>query len=701
MSVVNLREKTIHAKVVYYGPPLGGKTTSLKYVHRVMDPERRTQLISLNTEKDRTLFFDFLPINVGRIGEFTLRIQGFTVPGQVKYLLTRRYVLRGADAVVFVADSRKGERDGNLASLRDLRENLAINGLSFDTIPLVLEYNKRDEASAMPVAEMDRLLNARGVPRFETVATRGTGVFEAFSAVGAAMVRRICTEYRIEGGPAVAAAVESTLARVHEVALESFEAGEFDGEGAAEVVVGHGAASDDLPEPEELLERALATNMRVAELLTEVQEARAEAESRMAELSALHRVASAATSTLNEDRVVANVVEGAASALRVDNASILLRDEEDGALRERGVHGFLYDPLVAGGAGAAGPGGILAVLRSGEPVRITEDGPPGLLESIRSREPSVRWAIAAPLRLAERVRGLLVAYFTGPGMPPGPSSARFLGALAASASVALENARLHGALEKLNRELEVKVAERTRELEAAVTELRQLDQLKEDFLSNMSHELMTPLSGIRSSAEILRTYPDMAPGERAEFLGGIEQEAVRLTQRLQDILDLSALDAGRSSIEVRPENFREMAQKAIERWRPALESRRLRLNFWPQTGLPRVLCDARWTMRALDHLLENSVKFSPEGAEVDVTLEGVPGGVRFSVRDRGPGIPAEEREALFRRFKQRGQVLTDKPPGLGAGLPLCRRIAERQGGAVGLEGGPGRGTVAWIRLPTA
>ena len=207
MSVVNLREKSIHAKVVYYGPPLGGKTTSLKYIHRVMDPERRTNLISLNTDRDRTLFFDFLPINLGRIGDFTLKIQGFTVPGQVKYLLTRRYVLRGADAVVFVADSRATERESDLASLRDLRDNLALNGLSYDTIPLVIQYNKRDEAGLLDPEEMDRLLNDRGVPRFETVATVGTGVFEAFSAAAGAMVQRIGTQYRIGGAKDVAAAV--------------------------------------------------------------------------------------------------------------------------------------------------------------------------------------------------------------------------------------------------------------------------------------------------------------------------------------------------------------------------------------------------------------------------------------------------------------------------------------------------------------
>ena len=437
MSVVNLREKSIHAKVVYYGPPLGGKTTSLKHIHRVMDPERRTNLISLNTDRDRTLFFDFLPIGLGRIGDFSLKIQGFTVPGQVKYLLTRRYVLRGADAVVFVADSRESERDSNRASLEDLRANLAVNGLDYGSIPLVLEYNKRDEKALLAVEEMDRLLNDRKVPRFETVATAGTGVFEAFAAVAASMVERICVEYRIGGGKDVAAAVRASLLKIHGSPASHRKEKPDEGparEGDSVVVVEDTAAGAGELGAEQLLERALATNMRVAELLTEVQEARSELEARVAEMMALYRVGSAAAATLDEDRVVATVVEGAAEALGVDHASILLRDEEDGSLRERGVHGFLYDPLIAGSATPDGMPAVMELLASADPVPVTEEGPSGILEAIRDREPTVRAALAAPLRVREESRGLLVVYYAGPGQDPGPAAVRFLGALAAASS---------------------------------------------------------------------------------------------------------------------------------------------------------------------------------------------------------------------------------------------------------------------------
>jgi signal transduction histidine kinase len=144
-----------------------------------------------------------------------------------------------------------------------------------------------------------------------------------------------------------------------------------------------------------------------------------------------------------------------------------------------------------------------------------------------------------------------------------------------------------------------------------------------------------------------------------------------------------------------------MVQQALDRAKPAFEARGVRVNFWPQTGLPKVLCDLRWMGRALDHLLDNAAKFSPVNGEADVTVERDGSGVRLSVRDRGPGIPPEERESLFQRFKQIGQVLTDKTPGLGAGLPLVRRIVEGHGGTMGIDGGPGRGTLVWVRLPVS
>lgn len=201
MSIINTRDKTITAKIVYYGPGLGGKTTSLKAVHGVLDPERKVRLISLKTDDERTLFFDFLPIDLGIVGGFKIKIQGFTVPGQVKYNLTRKYVLMGADCVVFVADSQASRLAENEESLVNLGENLHANGMDVKSIPLVLQYNKRDLDNLSPVDELETKLNPRGLLAFQTSATTGVGVFEAFIEASRRMLDAVVKKYLIDAGP--------------------------------------------------------------------------------------------------------------------------------------------------------------------------------------------------------------------------------------------------------------------------------------------------------------------------------------------------------------------------------------------------------------------------------------------------------------------------------------------------------------------
>ena len=197
MSIVNTREKTITTKLVYYGPGLGGKTTSLKVVHSVLDPEQNVQLISLNTDEERTLFFDFLPIDLGLVGDYKIKIQGFTVPGQVKYNLTRKYVLMGADGVVFVADAQRSRLEENIQSMENLNENLVSNGLDPKTIPLVLQYNKQDLPDCSPPEEMNAAINHRDVPFFLSSATDGPGVYDAFVEAAAITLDYVARKYQL------------------------------------------------------------------------------------------------------------------------------------------------------------------------------------------------------------------------------------------------------------------------------------------------------------------------------------------------------------------------------------------------------------------------------------------------------------------------------------------------------------------------
>ncbi len=182
MSFINYSSREINCKIVYYGPGLCGKTTNLQYIYKKTSPEARGKMISLATETERTLFFDFLPLSLGQIRGFKTRFHLYTVPGQVFYDASRKLILKGVDGVVFVADSQIDRMEANIESLENLEANLAEQGYDINKIPLVIQYNKRDLPNIAPVEELRQLLNPRGVPDFEAVAIQGKGVFDTLKA---------------------------------------------------------------------------------------------------------------------------------------------------------------------------------------------------------------------------------------------------------------------------------------------------------------------------------------------------------------------------------------------------------------------------------------------------------------------------------------------------------------------------------------
>ena len=178
MAFINKAAREINCKIVYYGPGLCGKTTNLQYIFERATPESKGKMISLATETDRTLFFDFLPLSLGEVGGMKTRFHLYTVPGQVFYDASRKLILKGADAVIFVADSQVARYDANIESLDNLRTNMLDTGLDPDTTPFILQYNKRDLPEVNTVDEMNEALNPKNGPAIEAVARTGVGVFE-------------------------------------------------------------------------------------------------------------------------------------------------------------------------------------------------------------------------------------------------------------------------------------------------------------------------------------------------------------------------------------------------------------------------------------------------------------------------------------------------------------------------------------------
>ncbi len=178
MSLINYSSREINCKIVYYGPGLCGKTTNLQHIYSRVPQETRGKMISLATEMDRTLFFDFLPLELGQIRGFRTRFHLYTVPGQVYYNASRKLILKGVDGIVFVADSQIDRLDANVESLMNMHDNLSEHGLGTEKIPLVMQYNKRDLPRVVSVTDLEKELNPSGAPYFESVALRGAGVFE-------------------------------------------------------------------------------------------------------------------------------------------------------------------------------------------------------------------------------------------------------------------------------------------------------------------------------------------------------------------------------------------------------------------------------------------------------------------------------------------------------------------------------------------
>jgi signal recognition particle receptor subunit beta len=227
MSSINLHTKEINAKIVYYGPGLGGKTTTLQYFHRALRPELRGQLVSLATGVDRTLYFDFLPVKLPALKDFTIRLSLYTVPGQVHYNATRKLVLQGCDGVVLVADSQTVRREANIESVQNLEDNLRVQGMNPETVPTILQYNKRDLPEICSIEQLNAELNSSGLPHFGTCALTGQNLFEGLRLIAKLVLNDLKRKgiYRekttrsapvFDSAPLVSPSVEESLVRALE-----------------------------------------------------------------------------------------------------------------------------------------------------------------------------------------------------------------------------------------------------------------------------------------------------------------------------------------------------------------------------------------------------------------------------------------------------------------------------------------------------
>ena len=299
MVQFNTKDNEILVKIVYYGPGLSGKTTNLQKLHELMDPSQKTDLFSVNTMEDRTLFFDLLPVDLGYIYGNSIKLQIYTVPGQVHYDSTRRIVLSGADGVIFIADSSKAKLHENVQSINNLYHNLQANRINIKEIPLVMQFNKRDLPDALPIDVLNKKLNFRNIPNFPSVAVTGEGVIETFAEAVQQTVKTIFEKYQLSKSvknlnelieklnasimAKAKAAAEKNIQK-DDVIVPKVRLG-----GKTVLKYTHSIEDDDRGSQDQLLQKALTSNMETARLYTDLKNSQQALIKKNEELSVLYK----------------------------------------------------------------------------------------------------------------------------------------------------------------------------------------------------------------------------------------------------------------------------------------------------------------------------------------------------------------------------------------------------------------------------
>jgi signal transduction histidine kinase/signal recognition particle receptor subunit beta len=706
--------RQVKLKVVYYGP-------CLQYIHRVTDPQRRTKLYTLNTASDRTLFFDLLALDLGRIRGYRLMLQLYTVPGQVQYNATRRAVLAGCDGVVFVADSQPALAKANEESLANLGENLHANGLDPDTIPLVLKYNKRDLPGVLSRVQLDEALNRRSLPVFETIATTGVGVLEGFAAITEATVLSVADRL----GLANQTDALNRLVTNVRTALQPLMRRGVAPDVEPPIAIRPASARETLSESD-LVAEAVRANVAMTDLNARLDHLTSALERRIADLRTINDFGRVMTAAREPEEITAPFLDRLLAELKVACGALLLVDER-GELVEVVRRGIAADPLVRrhpdGGSGAE------TILASRQPfsARLDDVEPSQLLVSPWMEEVrglSLDAVLAVPLIAQDRTIGLATAYGDGTHGGFEEGDLELANALAANAAVALANARAWRSLEQLNRSLDQTVRDRTHELEQALEQVQKLageldkrnveleaanrklvdlERLKGDLLNRIAHELNTPVAAIQTAARILTRHDEIASDKRVKFAEIIAQESGRLAELIASAFQAIVLGAADARPAPTAVPLSDLLRRVLAPLKGEISARKLAVQVKVASGLDHLTGDADQLETALRAVVKNAVEFNRDGGDLVVIVRPVRdrdrGMVEIRVEDSGSGIRSEDLPHVGEVFWQGGEPAAGKPRGLGLGLAVARRVVEGHGGTLEITSTPGNGTAVSLRLP--
>lgn len=674
MGFINVAEKTISAKLVYYGIGMGGKTTSLQAVHGILCPRNEVQLVSINTEEDATLLFDFLPINLGTVEGFKIRIQGLTVPGQPKYRLMRKYVLSGADAVVFVVDSESSRLEENLESLAGLMDNLKLNGLDPNRTPMVVQYNKRDLDDILTEETLDQhFLLRNDIVAFPTVATESQGVFEAFVHAAGLLVEDKVRAYGLNQDFADARTVaDGARRKLWDIRDEV---------GNRDLAVRQGpSATFTMVEDEGPGAHLLEGGPLDRDIRPETNQDR--------ETDAAHPL----------DDVLGEL-DGEATASGAQQPDLLQPDPLEQELfgdpepvEELAPEGFtpdwsiLKDADFEPAAGVVDPGDAQTEAPSDEPLigyELKEES--GVFRLPPSTEP----ADAAD---ESAVGGV----FSAEELDAPLGETVFPATEEESAACAHLDETDEHLLDKSVRS-NLELVERFGELDQyrAVLERRVQELVK--VAQNAVHDLNKPLSAIRLMLSTLdKGYLGELQGKQVDAVRNGLEAAAMMDRLIHDLLDSSRLDHDGIELHFEPVDMNELVDELLRGFRFELQEQDVHVEVG---ALPVMLCD-RWAMtRCLLNLMSNALQYGAKDRQLELRVwaEDRDDGHMICVGDNGIGIPEQDMDRLFRRF-ERGSNVSGRS-GTGLGLHIVKEIVVGHGGLVQVDSTEGAGTAFKILLP--
>ncbi|BBB32228.1 hypothetical protein TTHT_0653 [Thermotomaculum hydrothermale] len=698
---------------------LGGKTTSLQYIHSRIKNKSSAKLYSVKTEEDRTLFFDFLPITIPSLNNYKVKLKLYTVPGQVKYASTRRAVLAATDGIVFVVDSQSNLIKENQESLKDLAENLKFYNFDINKIPIVLQYNKRDLKNILPLSECKKNYNVKNWPDFPTIAINGTGVLDAFFEIAKNVVVDLIKNKKLSAPPNFA---EEFVLYLRDIFTDEEQAEkekikqkgkENNQEKGSELKIIFPASDNDTGD--QLIHQAVQTNMELTELYNELEETKSKLEIKVNQLVSASKLAQAIVSELD----LKKIFKLASDSLKLSTkagVSILL-ENENGELTQSFIDSIKEDYLMEIGR-ETGNNLHYQVYNQNKIVVMYRTKNTELYKLLKKYHPLVKGCVSLPLKKSKKRIGLINLYLFE-DIQIEESTLHFFNIMANFISIAIENAKLYSTVNNLNKqlkekmdyianinkELEQKVAERTRELElknkqleGLLSQLRMIDKLKDDFMGLMSHELKTPLTSIITYAETIADGYISDPEELKKFAKVIQKEGTYLSSIVERVLDTVNIENNRLELIIQPYPLKALVMEQMHRLEEQMKEKKIKAEINLKDTL--VMVDNEQAGKVIFFVLENAIKYNPPGELINIYSSIENNKAKLYIADSGPGIKEEDIEIIFDRFKLI-EKLEHHKRGLGLSLHLAKRLMTKMQGDIYVTNPGGKGAEFCIEFKKA